>query len=164
MNWKLYIINKIRQSKKGIIDIIYSSLEKNANVSSRQDRIFVNVESKRYPYRCYDLYYYKQLKPIVEVNIKINNFIFKEHGGYDSLPLVFINNYFIGNAEQFQALEDLKLTQSVIDKDYMKRCLMCNIVRTDEELEECPACFKNYLFFTKKQTQTDIHSNRLSVV
>lgn len=50
-----------------MIDIIFSSLDTNPNITSRQDRLFVNVESKRYPYRCYDLTAYRHLKPIVEV-------------------------------------------------------------------------------------------------
>jgi hypothetical protein len=71
MSWKFYIINKVRANNKGMIDIIYSSIEKNPNMASRQDRLFINVDSKRYPYRCYDLTTYRQLKDIVEVFIML---------------------------------------------------------------------------------------------
>jgi hypothetical protein len=38
---------------------------------------------------------------------------------------------------------------------------MCNIVRTDKELEMCPYCFKNYLFFSKSNTTIiDVFANR----
>lgn len=67
MNWKQYIISKVRNNRKGMIDIIYTSIDKNPNISSRQDRLFVNVDSKTYPYRCYDLTEYKCLKKVVEV-------------------------------------------------------------------------------------------------
>jgi hypothetical protein len=67
MYWKQYIIYKFQQERKGMIEVIYTSLEKNVNLSSRQDRLFVNIDSKCYPYRCYDLWYYKGLKRVVEV-------------------------------------------------------------------------------------------------
>lgn len=69
MNWKQYMITKVKNSKKGMIDIIYTTLDKNSNITSRQDRLFVNVDSKRYPYRCFDLVTYKHLKSTVEVNL-----------------------------------------------------------------------------------------------
>jgi hypothetical protein len=53
--------------KKGLIDILYTSLDKNPNVTSRQDRIFTILDIKKYPYRCYDLNKYRNLKGVVEV-------------------------------------------------------------------------------------------------
>jgi hypothetical protein len=67
MFWKQYIINKVQSERKGMIEIIYTSLEKSSNLASRQDRLFVNIDSKCYPYRCYDLWYYRGLKGVVEV-------------------------------------------------------------------------------------------------
>jgi hypothetical protein len=67
MNWKNYVINKIRASKKGLVEVIYSSIDKNPNCTSRQDRLFVNLDSRRYPYKCYDVVNYKPLRKVVEV-------------------------------------------------------------------------------------------------
>ena len=50
-----------------MIELIYTSIEKNPNIASRQDRLFVVLDSKCYPYRCYDLVTYKSLKQVVEV-------------------------------------------------------------------------------------------------
>jgi hypothetical protein len=55
-----------------MIEIIYTTLEKSSNLASRQDRLFVNIDSKCYPYRCYDLCNYKGLKQVVEVRQYIN--------------------------------------------------------------------------------------------
>jgi hypothetical protein len=70
MAWKKHVINKIQNERKGMIDIIYSSIDKNANITSRTDRLFVVLDSKRFPYRCYDLVRYKNLKKVVEVRNK----------------------------------------------------------------------------------------------
>jgi hypothetical protein len=50
-----------------MIEVIYTSIEKNPNITSRQDRLFVGLDSKCYPYRCYDLVTYRALKQVVEV-------------------------------------------------------------------------------------------------
>ncbi len=67
MTWKQFIIEKIKKEKRGMIDLLYTSLEINPNLKSRNDRIFVTLDSQKYPYRCYDLVQYKNFKSIVEV-------------------------------------------------------------------------------------------------
>jgi len=67
MNWKHYIIEKNRRNKFGIIDIIYTSIDKNPNIKSRTERLFVIIEGKKIPYRIYDLVEYKNFKNCVEV-------------------------------------------------------------------------------------------------
>lgn len=67
MTWKQHIISKIKTDRRGMIDLIYTTIEINPNVKSRTDRMFVLLESQRYPFRCYDLVKYKNLKNIVEV-------------------------------------------------------------------------------------------------
>ena len=67
MTWKQHVINKIKTEKRGMIDLIYTSIEKNPNVKSRTDRMFFCLESQRYPFRCYDLVKYRNLKSTVEV-------------------------------------------------------------------------------------------------
>jgi len=67
MAWKQSIIEKNKKEKRGMIDVLYTSLEMNSNLKSRIDRIFVILDSHKYPYRCYDLVQYKNFKPIVEV-------------------------------------------------------------------------------------------------
>ena len=57
-------------------------------------------------------------------------------------------------------MEDMNLTASIINKEYLRRCLVCNIVRTDLELENCPYCYKNYLFFSKSEIKYEVYKNR----
>lgn len=52
------------------------------------------------------------------------------------------------------------LTLSIINKDYLKRCLACNIIRTDLDIENCPYCYKNYLFFSKSELKYKVYKNR----
>ena len=55
-----------------MIELIYTTIEKNANVKSRIERIFFLLESQRYPFRCYDLVKYKNLKFIIEVKLNLS--------------------------------------------------------------------------------------------
>lgn len=69
MVWKQHIITKLRNEKRGMVEILYSSIEGNANATSRTSSLFFILESKRYPFKCYDLVKYRNLKKIVEVKI-----------------------------------------------------------------------------------------------
>ena len=59
-----------------MVDIIYTSLDRNPNITSRQDRLFCGVDMKKYPYRCYDLNFYRNLKGVVEVSEFLKKIIF----------------------------------------------------------------------------------------
>jgi hypothetical protein len=39
---------------------------------------------------------------------------------------------------------------------------MCNIIRTDKELEQCPYCYQSYLFFAKTDIRIDVYANRIN--
>ena len=54
----------------------------------------------------------------------------------------------------------MNLTGSIVSKEYLRRCLVCNIIRTDMELQNCPHCYKNYLFFIKSENKIEVHKNR----
>ena len=82
------------------------------------------------------------------------------NGGYEKLPAVFINNLYIGSESDFQELHDLNLVLSIVNKEYMKRCLVCNIIKTDRELEICPYCYRPYIFFAKSQDVINVYDNR----
>ncbi len=69
LHWKHHMIRSLKDSRKGMIEVIFTSLQVNANVTSRQERIFVMLDSKKLPYRSYDLTKYKALKQVVEVYI-----------------------------------------------------------------------------------------------
>jgi glutaredoxin len=86
----------------------------------------------------------------------------KQFGGYENLPAVFINGYYIGSYDNLQELEELKLTNNIISREYMRRCLECNIIRTNKEFDTCPYCYKNYLFFIKSDNRLSVHDNRLN--
>ena len=83
-HWRRFYIEKLRKQRKGIIDVIYSSLETNTNVASHQNQTFNILDTKRYRYRCYDLMKYKQLAKVLnEVQSKV-------------LPAIFMNGFYIG--------------------------------------------------------------------
>lgn len=136
-HWRRYFINKIRLKKRGMIDVIYSSLNHNSNTSSHISNTFLILESKKYPFRCYDLMDYKALAKVIE-----------PLGGSENLPAIFINGYHIGSYDQIQELEDMKLINRIINSDYLTECLICHIIKTNSELDTCPYCYKEYLFFS----------------
>ncbi len=67
MTWKKYIANKSRIEKLGMIEVIYTSLENRANLSSKQERLFTLLDNKFAPHRIYDLMAYSNLKNVVNV-------------------------------------------------------------------------------------------------
>ena len=152
-HWRRFYIEKLRKQRKGIIDVIYSSLETNPNVASHQNQTFNILDTKRYRYRCYDLMKYKQLAKVLnEVQSKV-------------LPAIFINGFYIGGFDKLQELEDLKLIHRIINQEYNDTCLQCHIARNDNDgdINVCPYCYKKYLFFTEQEEQRyDVFSRRHS--
>ncbi len=67
MTWKKYIANKTRIDKIGMIEVLYTSMENKANITSRQDRLFTLLNNKFLPHRIYDLVNYTSLKKVVNV-------------------------------------------------------------------------------------------------
>ena len=65
MNWKHLVISRNYKARKGIIDVIYSSIESESN--SVHKRFIDILDIKEYMYRCYDLTKYKGLRKIVKV-------------------------------------------------------------------------------------------------
>lgn len=68
MTWKKYIANKCRIEKLGMIEVIYTSMENKANLTSKQERLFTLLDNKFLPHRLYDLVVYSNLKNVVNVN------------------------------------------------------------------------------------------------
>lgn len=93
MNWKHYVISRNLKTKKGMIEVIYSSIESESN--SSQQRFFDVLDIKEYPYRKYDLVKYKNLRQIV-----------KKYGDYQNLPAIFLNDFYIGTVNDFNLLEE----------------------------------------------------------
>jgi len=69
MAWKKNIANKSRIEKLGMIEVIYTSMENKANITSKQERLFTILDNKFLPYRIYDLVVYTNLKKVVNVNL-----------------------------------------------------------------------------------------------
>ncbi len=103
MNWKHYVISKNCKKKRGIIDVIYTSVGTESN--SVQRRFFDILENKEYPYRCYNLIKYKYLRNVIS-----------EYGGYENLPAVFINDFYIGSAKDFEMLEENGYVNQLLSK------------------------------------------------
>ena len=77
MIWKKYIANKSRIEKLGMIEVIYTSLENKANITSKQERLFTVLDNKFVPHRVYDLTFYNNLKNVVNVIFLFPNFKFQ---------------------------------------------------------------------------------------
>ena len=151
-HWRRFYIEKLRKQRKGMIDVIYSSLETNANVASHQNQTFNILDTKRYRYRCYDLMKYKQLAKLLN----------EVHS--NALPAIFINGFYIGGFDKLQELEDLKLIHRIVNQEYNDTCLQCHIARNDnQDINVCPYCYKKYLFFAEHDEQRyDVFERRFS--
>lgn len=68
MTWKKYIANKSRIEKLGMIEVVYTSMENKANLTSKQERLFTLLDNKFVPHRLYDLVVYNGLKNLVNVS------------------------------------------------------------------------------------------------
>ena len=152
-SWKNYMIKKlIKQNHQGLIEIIYSSL--NNNSVMKFNSIELVLDGMKIPYRIYDLIEYKALKTVVN-----------EFSDYDNLPLIFINDIYIGGSKNFQELIDLELIVPIVNKEYLNNCLNCNMIKikiTNEEPVICLHCMKSYTFFAKSPVLKNIWSNRLN--
>ena len=74
--------------------------------------------------------------------------------------MVFINNYYIGGADDFQILEDRKVIGTLLKKEYEKRCMACNVYITSKDSTACPFCYTNYISFARSLNQIDVYGNR----
>ena len=148
-HWRRYFIEEIRKKKRGMIDIIYTSLTTNQLVESKTTKTFLIVDGKKYPYRCFDLTIYSKLAKIIE-----------ELGGINILPAIFINGYYIGSYENLQEFEDSKIIPKLLIGEYEESCLVCHISKTDSNLDTCPFCYKKYKYFAKKDLLYDIWEMR----
>ena len=63
--------------------------------------------------------------------------------------------------ENIQEYEDLSFLQSIVKKEYERRCLVCNIVRMKKEDEICMHCYRAYTFFAKSEQKINIFKNRI---
>ena len=154
--WRQYLVQRLKKKRTGMIDVIYSSIGLKTNIASRTEGVFLRLDIKKYPYRCYDLTVYKNLLKIVDVIF----FNLQKLGGKDHLPMVFINNYYIGGADDFQMLEDRKVIGSLLKKEYEKRCMACNVYITSKNSTSCPFCYSSYISFARSLNQFDVYENR----
>ena len=140
-HWRRHFIHRIKQEQHGTIDIIYNSTTDNASTRSFQDKTFDIVDTKRYKYRCYDINKYTALTRIVS-----------ETHSHEQLPAIFINGYYIGGYTALQELESSQLTQRIINKEYIQRCIRCFTLRSDNgngNTNICECCKRNYMFFVR---------------
>ncbi|KAM3142415.1 hypothetical protein pb186bvf_005572 [Paramecium bursaria] len=64
------------------------------------------------------------------------------------LPHIYINEHFIGGANELQELEDFQYLDDIYTQTYLKICLNCNNDRLEKQ-NECDQCQKPFLFFRK---------------
>lgn len=147
--WRRFFIKKVKEKKKGIIDIIYSSMPSDPNIEMHQQQTFDLMDAKKYPYRCYDVLSYKNLIPIIKQNFSNRKF-----------PYIFINGYYIGSFSELQEMEDNKMIWKIIKGEYKNLCLMCHVPRNSMEIDTCPYCFKSYTYFAQIGEIFDIYGNR----
>ena len=68
------------------------------------------------------------------------------------LPQLVVSGLCIGGTEQVQMLEDAKLLEAVLLREYAVRCLMCGAARYTGHT--CLFCWRPYLFFIAQERQT----------
>jgi hypothetical protein len=66
--------------------------------------------------------------------------------------------------ENLQEYEDMSFLQSIVKKEYDRRCLVCNIVRLKKDDKVCLHCYRDYNFFAKSEQKINIFKNRLKVL
>lgn len=74
--------------------------------------------------------------------------------------MIFINKYYIGGADCFQELEDKNVISLLLNKEYERKCLSCNIYRTSDESNNCSFCLTSYLDFAKNKVKIDVYASR----
>ncbi|KAM3136681.1 hypothetical protein pb186bvf_011126, partial [Paramecium bursaria] len=60
------------------------------------------------------------------------------------LPFVVINGLYIGGQEELQILYEGELVPAIVEKEYLKQCIIC---KKPKEGEECKECNVPYDFF-----------------
>ena len=148
-HWRRYFIEEIRKKKRGIIDVIYTSLTTNQLAEAKTTKTFLILDGRKYPYRCFDLTVYQKLSKFIE-----------ELGGVSILPAIFINGYYIGSYENLQEFEDSNIISKLLIGEYEDSCLVCHITKTNLDLDTCPFCYKKYKYFAKKDHKYDIWEMR----
>jgi glutaredoxin len=148
--WRRFYIEEINKKKRGIIDVIYTSLNTNVNFSSKNTQTFLILDGKNYPYRCFDMMKYKGFKKLIE-----------KLGGIQILPAIFINGFFIGSYDELQKFEDNNIiTKLLINDNENDGCISCNSLKPNENLDVCPYCFKEYKFYSKLKEKFDLWKMR----
>ena len=66
-SWRQYLVKRLKKKRRGMIEVIYTSIGTKVNIQSRTEGVFLRLDIKKYPYRCYDLTIYKNLIKIVDV-------------------------------------------------------------------------------------------------
>lgn len=149
--WKNYIIRKIiKNNHQGMIEIIYSSF--NNKSVDKLETIEHLLNGLKLPFKEYDLMEYKMLKGVVN-----------EFSDYDHLPIIFINDYYIGSIHDLQELIDFELLIPIVNKEYLNNCLNCQMIKiklNDEEPLFCLHCMRPYTFFSKNNSLKNIWDNR----
>ena len=148
-HWRRYFIEEIRKKKRGIIDVIYTSLTTNQLAEAKTTKTFLILDGRKYPYRCFDLTVYQKLSKFIE-----------ELGGVSILPAIFINGYYIGSYENLQEFEDSNIISKLLIGEYEDSCLVSHITKTNLDLDTCPFCYKKYKYFAKKDHKYDIWEMR----
>ncbi|KAM3136712.1 hypothetical protein pb186bvf_011157 [Paramecium bursaria] len=138
--WKLYKlkreIQQMDSEQQFPIQIYFSDICPNQKQRTDNDRLFQLLKDKKIPYYKHDLTdnLYKQDK------------IKKDRQFYDTLPMIYINGIFIGGYDDFQKLCDSDYLQCIINKEYLKQCVICK-KQKDPKSQICAKCGINYKYF-----------------
>lgn len=149
--WRKYFIKELKNNCTGFIEIIYTSETKDINIS-----IFNYLNKEKFPYKCYNLEKYNNLRKIID-----------EVNAMGNLPIFFINGYYIGNYDNFNSLINEKKLKKIMKKEYNKICLCCNSVRNDINDKMCKNCGKKYNFFAvndKKYNLWDVRNEKKEII
>ena len=125
-----------RHRRKRFLLMVTSVLSGNPLTKARDARMRVLLAGKFISYREIDLGVERySLEPWQRLN----------------LPQLVVAGLCIGGTEQVQMLEDARLLEAVLLREYATRCLMCGAARYRGET--CLFCWRPYLFFVEREGQ-----------
>eukprot|EP00347_Sterkiella_histriomuscorum_P006563 403352296 len=126
------------------IRVYTTSLAIDINTVTDQERIKYILDAMKIKYQWIDLY---------EAQNKSNQKMIQEsdmYGGSNNLPIIIVNNHYIGGIQELQDLVDEGWLMPILQKQYEDQCIQCQVTRESLDDNMCKFCWQKYLFFVKK--------------
>lgn len=126
-----------RLRRKRVVLMVTSVLSGNPLTKAKDARMRVLLAGKAVSYR--------------EIDLGVERYPLQPWQQAD-LPQLIVSGLCIGGTEQVVMLEDARLLEAVLLREYAVRCLMCGAARYAGDI--CLFCWRPYLFFIAQEEQT----------